>query len=86
MNKVSHSTKRNHVPITQLSPGRGRPRGCSNGLALKRGRSTRKSDTGQSNQGLLELLEAENDELRARVRELLLQIQYLRDGVRTLNP
>ena len=37
-----------------------------------------------SNQRLLELLEAENAQLRGSVVDLVLQIQALRDGVRTL--
>jgi hypothetical protein len=37
-----------------------------------------------SNQRLLERLEAENAQLRRSVAELVLQIQALRDGVRTL--
>ena len=37
-----------------------------------------------SNQKLLERLEAENAQLRENVVELALQIQALRDGVRTL--
>ena len=41
-------------------------------------------DGGASNQRLLERLEAENAQLRENVVELALQIQALRDGVRTL--
>ena len=41
-------------------------------------------DGGASNQRLLELLEAENAQLRRSVVELVLQIQLLRDDARAL--
>ena len=76
----------------QLARERARqPRGGSNGHALKRpGLSVWNSETAEigrqsvSNQRLLELLEAENAQLRGSVVDLVLQIQALRDGVRTL--
>ena len=67
------------------------PEGGSNGHAVKRlGLSVWNSETTQlerqsvSNQRLLERLEAENAQLRDSVVELVLQIQALRDGARTL--
>jgi hypothetical protein len=67
------------------------PEGRSNGHASKRlGLSVWNSETtqlerqGVSNQRLLERLKAENAQLRDSVVELVLQIQALRDGARTL--
>ena len=67
------------------------PRGGSKENAFKRlGLSVWNSETtgldGQSasNQRLLERLEAENAQLRGSVADLILQIQALRDGTRTL--
>ena len=67
------------------------PRGGSNGHAFKElAQSVWKSQTTErggriaSNEKLLERLEAENAQLRENVVELALQIQALRDGVRTL--
>jgi hypothetical protein len=67
------------------------PEGGSNGHAVKRlGLSVWNSETTQlerqsvSNQRLLERLEAENAQLRDSVVDLVLQIQALRDGARTL--
>jgi hypothetical protein len=76
----------------QLARERARqPRRGSNGHALKRpSLSVWNSETAEiggqsvSNQRLLELLEAENAQLRGSVVDLVLQIQALRDGVRTL--
>ena len=71
----------------QLARERARqPRGGSNGHALKRpGLSVWNSETAEiGGQRLLELLEAENAQLRGSVVDLVLQIQALRDGVRTL--
>jgi len=67
------------------------PEGGSNGHAFKRlGLSVWNPETtqlerqGVSNQRLLERLEAENAQLRDSVVDLVLQIQALRDGARTL--
>src|ERR1700704_5786879 len=67
------------------------PEGGSNGHAFKRlGLSVWNSKTTQlerqsvRNQKLLERLEAENAQLRDSVVDLVLQIQALRDGARTL--
>ena len=68
-----------------------KPRGASNENAVKGSdRSMWNSDTpwvgGQSTsrQRMLERLEVENAQLRGSVVELMLQIQALRDGARTL--
>jgi hypothetical protein len=67
------------------------PEGGSNGHAFKRlGLSVWNSKTTQlerqsvRNQKLLERLEAENAQLRDSVVDLVLQIQALHDGARTL--
>jgi hypothetical protein len=92
MNKISRSNRRDHVLSLQLARERARqPRAGSNGHAFNRiGLSAWNSETteidGQSvsNRRLLEQLEAENAQLRGSVVDLVLQIQALRDGVRTL--
>ena len=67
------------------------PTGGSNGHAFKglgqsvwKYKTTERDGRTASNQKLLERLEAENAQLRENVIELALQVQALRDGVRTL--
>lgn len=71
--------------------GAWQPSGASNGRALKRlclsvcdSETTPLHGQSASNQRVLERLEVENAQLRGNVVELALQIQALRDGVRTL--
>jgi hypothetical protein len=65
--EVSPSNRINNVLSLQVARKRARqPRGCPNGPVSKR-----------SNQGPPERLKAENEQLR---RNLMLQIQALRDG------
>jgi hypothetical protein len=92
MNKMARSNRKKDVPSVQLERGRAwQPSGASNERALKRlCLSVWNSETmplhGQSasNQRLLRRLEVENAQLRGNVVQLALQIQALRDGVRTL--
>ena len=77
-----------HVLSLQLARERAwRLRGGSNGHAFKRLRlPPRNSEiTGLDGRRFLERLEAENAQLRRRVVDLLLQMQALRDGARTLS-
>jgi|SRR5262249_33549070 len=67
------------------------PTGGSNGHAFKglghsvwKYKTTERDGRTASNEKLLERLEAENAQLRENVVELALQVQALRDGVRTL--
>ena len=91
VNMISRSN-RGTVLSLQLARERAwQPEGGSNGHAVKRlGLSVWNSETTQlerqsvSNQRLLERLEAENAQLRDSVVDLVLQIQALRDGARTL--
>ena len=55
--------------------------GSNRHVSKRLGLSVWNSETTQlSNQGLLERLEAENEQLRRSVVDLMLQIQALRDG------
>jgi hypothetical protein len=91
---VSMISRSNRGTVLSLQLARERawqPEGGSNGHAVKRlGLSVWNSETTQlerqsvSNQRLLERLEAENAQLRDSVVDLVLQIQALRDGARTL--
>ena len=54
------------------------------GQSVWKSKTTERDGRTASNQRLLERLEAENAQLRENVVELALQIQALRDGVRTL--
>jgi hypothetical protein len=79
----------NNVLSLQLARQRVRqrqPRGGSNGHALSvwNPETTELDGQSASNQRLLERLEVENAQLRSSVVELVLQIQALRDGVKTL--
>ena len=81
MNKIARSNRRKDLPSVQFVHERAwQPRGASNENAFKR-LGLRQS---ASNQRLLERLEAENAQLRGSVVELVIQIQALRDGARTL--
>jgi cell division protein FtsB len=51
---------------------------------VRKSQTTERGGRIASNEKLLERLEAENAQLRENVVELALQIQALRDGVRTL--
>jgi hypothetical protein len=90
MNKLSN--RRNDVLSFQLARQRAwRPKGGSDEHAFERlGLSVWNAETTEldghtvGTQKLLERLEAENAQLRASVVDLVLQIQALRDGVRTL--
>jgi hypothetical protein len=93
MNKMARSNRKKDVPSVQLGRGRAwQPSGASNERALKRlCLSVWNSETvllhGQSasNRRLLRRLEVENAQLRGNVVQLALQIQALRDDVRTLS-
>jgi hypothetical protein len=75
----------NNVLSLQLARERAwQSRGKSLGLPLWNSETTRPAEQSTSNQTLLERLEAENAQLRSSVVELVLQIQVLRDGSRTL--
>src|SRR6516164_8902619 len=77
-----------HVLSLQLARERAwRLRGGSNGHAFKRLRlAPRNSEiTGLDGRRFLDRIEAENAQLRRRVVDLLLQMQALRDGARTLS-
>jgi hypothetical protein len=81
MNKVARSNRRKDVPSVQLAYERAwQLRGGSNENAFKR----LSLEQSASNQRLLERLEAENAQLRGSVMKLVLQIQALRDGAKTL--
>jgi hypothetical protein len=69
------------------------PRGGSNrhafkglGLSVWNSETTELDGQSASNQRLLDGFEAENAQLRDIVVDLMLQIQALRDGARTLTP
>src|SRR5215471_17423809 len=89
---ITRSNRRKAVLRVQFAHERAwTPRGASNENAVKGSdRSMWNSDTpwvgGQSTsrQRMLERLEVENAQLRGSVVELMLQIQALRDGARTL--
>jgi hypothetical protein len=81
MNKIGRSNRRKDVPSVQVARERAwQLRGGSNENAFKR----LGLEQSASNQRLLERLEAENAQLRGSVVQLVLQIQALRDGARTL--
>jgi hypothetical protein len=92
MNKMARSNRKKDVPSVQLERERAwQPSGASSERALKRlclsvynSEPTPLHGRSASNQRLLERLEVENAQLRGNVVELALQIQALRDGVRTL--
>jgi hypothetical protein len=92
MNKIARSSRKKGVLSVQLErEGAWQPSGASNGRALKRlclsvcdSETTPLHGQSASNQRVLERLEVENAQLRGNVVELALQIQALRDGVRTL--
>jgi hypothetical protein len=92
MNKMARSNRKKDVPRVQLGRGRAwQPSGASNERALKRlclsvwnSETTPAHGQSVSNQRLLRRLEVENAQLRGNVVQLALQIQALRDGVRTL--
>src|SRR5215471_3479040 len=92
MHNITRSNRRKAVLRVQFAHERAwKPRGASNENAVKGSdRSMWNSDTpwvgGQSTsrQRMLERLEVENAQLRGSVVELMLQIQALRDGARTL--
>ena len=74
-----------HVLSLQLARERAwRLRGGSNGHAFKR-LGLPLEITGLDGRIFLERLEAENAQLRRRVVDLVLQMQALRDGARTLS-
>jgi hypothetical protein len=79
MNKIARSNRREDLLRRQLALEHARqPTGGSNVHTF--------IPVGPSvNQRLLERVEAENAQLRGSVVELMLQIQALRDGARTLN-
>jgi hypothetical protein len=75
----------NNVLSLQLARERvWQSRGKSLGLPLGNSETTGPEEQSTSSQTLLERLEAENAQLRSSVVELVLQIQILRDGSRTL--
>jgi hypothetical protein len=75
----------NNVLSLQLARERAwQSRGKSLGLAMWNSETRGPEEQSTSNQTLLERLEAENALLRGSVVELVLQIQLLRDGSRTL--
>ena len=77
----------NNVVSLQLARERARqPRGGSNGHAFKRLALPlwNSEITGLDGRSSLELLEAENAQLRRSVVELVLQLQALRDGAGTI--
>jgi hypothetical protein len=86
MKKMAKSTS-----VQLEREGAWQPSGASNERALKRpclsvcdSETTPLHAQSASNQRLLKRLEVENAQLRGNVVELALQIQALRDGVRTL--
>jgi hypothetical protein len=92
MNKMARSNRKKGVPSGHLERERAwQSSGASNERALKRrclsvwnSETTPPHGQSVSNQRLLERLEVENAQLRGNVVELALQIQALRDGVKTL--
>jgi hypothetical protein len=92
MNKMTRSNRKKGVPSVQLEREVAwQSSGASNGRALKQlcllmcnSETTPLLAQSTSNRRLLERLEVENAQLRVNVVELALQIQALRDGVRTL--
>jgi hypothetical protein len=75
----------NNVLSLQLARERvWQSRGKSLGLPRGNSETTGPEEQSTSSQTLLERLEAENAQLRSSVVELVLQIQILRDGSRTL--
>ena len=84
MNEISPSNRTNVLSLQVARERARQPRGGSNGHVSKRlGLSVWNSETTQlSNQRLLERLEAENAQLRARVVELILEIRALRNGAK----
>jgi hypothetical protein len=92
MNKIARSNRRKDVLGVRLAHERAwQPiRGSNENAFKRRDQSVLNSETtgldGQSasNQRLLEQLETENAQLRGSVVELALQIQALRNDVRTL--
>ena len=92
MNKMARSNRKKGVPSGRLERERTwQLSGAPNETALKRlclsvwnSETTPAHGQSVSNQRLLERLEVENAQLRGNVVELSLQIQALRDGVRTL--
>lgn len=92
MNKVARSNRKKGVPSGQLERERAwQSSSASSERALKRpylsvwnSETTPPHGRSANNERLLERLELENAQLRGNVVELALQIQALRDGVRTL--
>ena len=91
VNMISRSNRGTVLSLQLARERTWQPEGGSNGHAFKRlGLSVWNSKTTQlerqsvRNQKLLERLEAENAQLRDSVVDLVLQIQALRDGARTL--
>jgi hypothetical protein len=91
VNMISRSNRGTVLSLQLARERTWQPEGGSNGHAFKRlGLSVWNSKTTQlerqsvRNQKLLERLEAENAQLRDSVVDLVLQIQALHDGARTL--
>jgi hypothetical protein len=81
MNNIARSKRRENVLSLQLARDHGwQPKGGWHGHVSL---SVSNSETTEfGNQRLLERLEAENEQLRRSVVEVVLQIQALRDGAR----